>query len=117
MTHLPAVRHAGLIHEGVDKRALQLQFMQPLRAQEQMAVMAEVGFFYVVSKGPALLPEFPQTKADIVLLRPANGQRLVDGDYTAAAQHFGFKATNGHLAFIQIEDTHDFIATMPLMPQ
>lgn len=116
MTYLPAVRHAGLTHEGVDKRALQLQFERPLEGLEQMAILAEVGFFHV-SNGTALLPEFSGTSMDTVLLRAASGQKLVDGDYTAAARHFGFEPDNGHLTFIMDDDSYRLVSEIPLMPQ
>ncbi len=111
MTHLPAVRHAALTHRGVDNRALRLLFERPLEAHEQMVVLAEVGFFHV-DRGVMLLPEFP--KADIVLLGPAIGQTPQSDDYTAAARHFGYAPTDGHLTFVM---GNDIIADMPLMPQ
>lgn len=115
MTQLPAVRHAALAHRGVNRRALHLQFERPLDADEQMAVLAEVGFFRTFNKGAALLPEFPQ--ADIVLLGPAVGQVLVNDDYTAAARHFGFTPADGHLAFIMNDGARGIISEMPDMPQ
>jgi hypothetical protein len=92
-SRIPAVRHAALIYRrGDDNLALHLHFERALETAEQAIVLGELGSFVLNKKGEVYQPSFHN---DIVLLRPAPAQGVLDeSDYRDLLDHFGFQTPN-----------------------
>lgn len=116
MTHLPPMRSAALAPGDGEEWTLQLRFDQPLTADAQMVILGELGILYATGKSPALVPEFPRHRSDIVVLGPARGIGAVqEAEYKVAANHFGWPPDEGYLPIVDQEGRT--LVDMPRLPQ